>query len=218
MPGGIGFFRLRPAAMRYDCLTLPEEPVGHGHALVQETAGIVAQIEHQALDIILAETFQVLLDLRTSGLVEGLDVHVSDARFYPDGVLYALPGDLVANYVEGKRLVIALARDDDLDLGAAWSFQEIGDFRGRQVLGGLVVHRHDDVTGPDSGLVRRRPGERRNHDSAVIPFRDRHADSVIVALLVFPQELEIARIEEVRVRIERAEHARDSALVQRLIR
>ena len=40
-----------------------------------------------------------------------------------------------------------------------------------------------------------------------------HADAVIVAPLVFAQELIIARIEEVRVRIERAQHARNGALV-----
>ena len=54
----------------------------------------------------------------------------------------------------------------------------------------------------------------------VLPLRggDRHADAVVVALLVFPQKLEIAGIEEVRVRIERPQHAGDGAFVDRLVR
>src|SRR5262249_18810571 len=52
----------------------------------------------------------------------------------------------------------------------------------------------------------------------MIALRDRHADSVVVTLLVFPQELKVAGVKKVGVWIERSEHARNSALVQRLIR
>ena len=56
----IDFFRRRTAAVRNDHLALLQEFVGHGDALVQQAAGISAQIEHQTFDIVLAQPAQVV--------------------------------------------------------------------------------------------------------------------------------------------------------------
>ena len=45
--------------MRNDDLALLQELVRHRHAFVQQPAGILAQIEHQPLDVVLAQPLQV---------------------------------------------------------------------------------------------------------------------------------------------------------------
>src|SRR5262249_60250117 len=104
--------------MGHDSLSFPQEAVGHRNALIQKAARVIAQIEDQAFEVILIETLEILIDLRTGGLVERLDAHVSDAGLKPNGILNALPRNLIANHVKSQGLVIAFAGDDDLDMSA----------------------------------------------------------------------------------------------------
>src|SRR5260370_17711050 len=62
-----------------------------------------------------------------------------------------------------------------------------------------------------------RTRERREDDGLMIAFRHRHSYSVVMALLILAEKLEVARIEEVGVRIESAEHSRNRALVDGFI-
>ena len=118
---------------------------------------------------------------------------------------------------ESDGLLAAFAGNHDGDLRAARTFQQVGHFGGGEVVGGLIVHLHDDVARPQARAIGGRTGERRDHDGLAVERPHLHADAEVVALLVFAQELVIAGIEEIGVRVERAQHARDGALVDGFI-
>ena len=215
--GDIGFLGLRATAMGHHRLSLLQELIGHRHAFVQQAARIVAQIEDQTMDIALAQRLKVVLQFAAGGLVELLDRDVGDTRPEPDSFTHAVARDFVARHRERKGLLAAFARDHDSDLRAPRTLQQIGHFGGGQVIGGLVVHLHDDIARPQARLVRRGGGERRHDNGFAVERAHLHADAEIVALLVLAEELVIARIEEIRMWIEGAEHPRNGALVDGLV-
>ena len=51
--------------------------------------------------------------------------------------------------------------DDNLDLGSARPFQQVGDFGGVQIVGLLVVDFDDHVARPNACLIGRRTGKGR---------------------------------------------------------
>ena len=66
------------AAAGGDDLAALEEGVGHRDRLVEQAAGIVAQVEHVALELVVADVLVDLLDRRSSGR-RGLLVELGDA-------------------------------------------------------------------------------------------------------------------------------------------
>ena len=58
VPRGVNFFRRRAAVVRNDGLPLLQELVGDRDAFVEQAAGIVAQIEHQAVDVVFTQFLQ----------------------------------------------------------------------------------------------------------------------------------------------------------------
>src|SRR5262249_40154464 len=165
----------------------------------------------KTFDVALTEASEGRLHLCAGALVvKGFNVQVGDSWLYPDRVLNALPGDLVANEIEGERFVTTFPGNDDLNRCAPFPSQQIGHLGRGQVLGGFVVHRQDDVTGPYAGPISRRAGEWRNHDGPVVALDHAHTHAVVMTLLFFPDLLKIARIEEIRMRIQSAQHAGNS--------
>ena len=65
--------------MGYDDLSFLQELVRHRDALVQQAAGVVAQIQYQAVDVVLAEFLQSVREFLAGGLGKLLDVDVGDA-------------------------------------------------------------------------------------------------------------------------------------------
>ncbi len=61
------------------------------------------------------------------------------------------------------------------------------------------------------------PGEGRDHDDFVVTGTDLHAHTVILPTLLLAQGRIRLRIEEIRVRIQHAQHARNRPVVNRLI-
>jgi hypothetical protein len=51
----------------------------------------------------------------------------------------------------------------------------------------------------------------------VLTGSDDHANAVVLAALIFAEESELAGVEEIRMRVEHAEHTGDSALVDGLV-
>ena len=196
-----------------DGLPLPQEFIRHGNAFIEQPAWIFPQVDNQPFDRVLAEPVQCGFELMAGVFVELIDIHVGDARLQPQPVLHALARNLVAYDVERQRLFHAVPHDDDLHRRSARAFQQVGDFGGGQIVGFLVVDFDNHVARPQAGAIGGRSGEGRQHDGLAVARLHLHADAVVVALLLFAQQLEIARIEEIGVRVERAQHARDSAFV-----
>ena len=203
--------------MGNDGLPFLQELVGYRDAFVEQAAWVLAQIEDQAMNVVLAQLLQAVFQLLASIFSELLDEDVGDAGLQPDGVFNAAARDFVADDREVDGLIAAFARNHDGDLRAARTFQQVGDLGGGQVVGGLVVHLHDDVARPDARAVGGGAGERRDHHGLAVERPHLHAHAEVVALLVLTQELIIARIEEIGVRVEGAECARDGALIDGFI-
>ena len=192
--------------------------VRHRDSLVEQAAGILAQVQHQSLDVVLTQPFQVLFHFPAGGFAKTQDLEIRVPRLDPEGILHALPADFVADHGEGQVVRRTFAGNDDLYRCAARSLQHVGDFGGVQAFGGLVVYRNQNVARANSRLIRRRTRERGLDGGLAVGLRAHlHADAVVVALLLFAHQLVFARIEEVGVRVERAQHARNRALVDGLI-
>jgi len=114
----------------------------------------------------LAEGF---LQLFAGVLIELVHVNVRDTGLHPKRILDALTRNLVANDVEGKRLVHAVAHHYDLHRSPARTFQHVRDFSGGKVVGLLIVDLGNHVTRADAALY---AGEPLNGASTmVLPLR-----------------------------------------------
>src|SRR5581483_3548550 len=85
------------------------------------------------------------------------------------------------------------------------------------VVGGLTINRNDDVSRMDPRAISRRPGKRGNHDDLVVTRTHGHAYSVILTALIFTKQGIRLGVEEIRVRVEHMQHARNGAVVNGLI-
>src|SRR5580658_7319187 len=204
------------AMVRNDKLTPLQEFVSHADALTEQTAGIAAQVEDQALQI--AELIERVGDFVFRGFVESADVHVSEAGLDEEMNVHAVARNLVADQREIHGLLDAFARNADVDGGAFGSLQQIGDVAGAHVFGGLAVDGNDHVAGMNAGLICGRPHKGENHDDLVVAWSHGHAYAVVFAALVFAHQGIGLWIEEIRVRIEGVEHARNRAVVDGLVR
>ncbi len=105
-----------------------------------------------------------------------------------------------------------------MDGRAFGSLEQVGNVGSAHVVGGFAVDRDDHVARMNAGLVSRRSHERDDDDDLVVARANRHADAVILAALLFSQQGIRLGIEEVGVRIERVQHARNRAVIDGLVR
>ncbi len=91
-----------------DDLTLLEELVGHVDGFVEETAGVAAEVEDEAVDA-LRKLIERVADLAAGGLDEAGDVDVADAGADEEGEIDGGTGDFVANEVEDEGTGCAFA-------------------------------------------------------------------------------------------------------------
>src|ERR1700722_20174623 len=202
--------------MGNDQLSLAQKLVGHAYAFVEQAAGILPQIEDQPFQI--AHLVKRVGNFMFRGLIESGDVHVTDAGLYQEVQVNAIARNFIANHRELQRFVRAFAQNRDVDCGSFGSFQQVGDVASAHVVGGLAIDRGDDVARTDAGAICGRSDEGRNHNNFIVARADRHADAVIFAALIFTQQRISFWIEKVRVRIEHVQHARNSAVVDGLVR
>jgi len=75
----------------------------------------------------------------------------------------------------------------------------------------------NDVARADAGAIGRGADERSDDDDFVIARSDRHAHAVVLAALFFAEGGVGLGIEKIGVRIELVQHARDGAVINRLV-
>src|SRR5579872_523116 len=216
MLGNIAFLRRCAAVMGNDQLALLEEFVRYSDAFTQQPAWISTQIENQTLQI--AEFIERFRNFLFGCLVESADVHVADAWPNQEVNVHAVARNLVAHQREFHGFFYALTRNADMDGCTLGTFQQVGNIARAHVLGRLTIDRDDYVSGMNTRLVGRRSGEGEDHDNFVIARPDGHAHAVVLAALILAHQCIGFGIEEIRVGIERVQHSRDSAVVDRLIR
>ena len=220
--GAVGLVGGGAAALRNHQLTLLQELVAHIDGLVDQPAGVAAEVDDETLKgTLLAELVERFADFACGVLLEAGNVHIADAGANLEGKIDGGAGDFVAGKVEGEVLGRALACDDDRNVGAACALEQRGDGGRIHAVGGLAVDRNDLVAGPDAGLERRRAFKGEEHEDAqgtVHQLRlDGHADAVVAAVLLFAHLRVCLRIVEVGMGVERVQHARDGSIVDGLV-
>src|SRR5262249_60991029 len=119
-PGVEALRLLRIAAAGRDDFAALQERVGHGDRLIEQAAGIVAQIEHEALELLRrdlrAEVGQGLLEALRGLLVELGDADVADLAAFVVGA-HGAHADDVADDRDLDRLVLPFSPDLDPGLG-----------------------------------------------------------------------------------------------------
>src|ERR1700680_4226484 len=81
------------AVMRDDDLSLLKKFVSYAHAFAEQSAGIAAEIENQALKV--AEFVQRLDHFGLGGLIEAGDMHIADARPNEEMHVNAVPRNFI---------------------------------------------------------------------------------------------------------------------------
>ena len=152
------------------------------------------------------------------GLVELRNVHVANAGTNEEVKIDAVARNLIANHRKLERLFCSFTQHRDVDSCALRPLQQVSHIAGVHVVSGLAIHCGDNVAGMNSRAVRRCSGEGRNHDDLVVARPDRHPYAVILATLIFPQQGIRLGIEEVGVRIEHVQHARNCTVVDGFVR
>ncbi len=141
--------------MRNDQLILVQEHVGNGHGFVQQSAGISAQVKHQAIELGGIQIFQCCGQFRIGGFVESGELDVADAGFHFKIEVHGMLGNFVASDCKVHRFRISHALHGDVNDSALRALEHIGDFRAAQPFRGLAVHGHNYIARPDAGAVSR---------------------------------------------------------------
>ena len=208
-----------PSTRRNDLAAL-EEGVGDGHRLVEQAAGIVAQIENVALELV-ARHF--LLELLHRGLqaIVGLLVELRD----PD------IADVVAFLARANRLDLDdRARELDLELllflAAQHGQRDIGVHRAahlvdrliqRHALHALAVDGDDQIGRHDAGARGGRVVDRGHDFHDAVFLRHLDAEAAELAARLHLHVAEALGVHVARMRIERGQHAVDRRFHQLLV-
>src|SRR5579864_4561346 len=96
-------------------------------------------------------------------------------------------------------------------------FQQIGYIAGAHVLGRFAIDGDDDVTGVNASLIGGSSREGVDNDDFIVAWADGHTHAVVLAALVFAHQGIRLGIEEVRVWVQRMQHAGDRPVVDRLV-
>jgi hypothetical protein len=197
-----------------DQLAALEEAIGDADRLIQRAAGVVAEIEHQTLHPFRRQVLQRAADFLVGRFrkISELDI----AGLVVDHDRAADGGDvhLVALDREVDEAVVADPADGDVDFGPLGALQLADRFFAGPALGVLIVYSGDDVPAAQALPVGGRILEHRHHGDVAVDHLDLDAQAVVPAFLALAQLLILTRIEEVRMRIERLQHAVDRPVDQ----
>ena len=210
-PGSSGGFvgllgAWRASIGNQDLLALLQELVRHLDGGLQIPSRVGSQVEDQALQV-RPQLFQALLNFLVGGLVESGELDVADARSEEEGERNTVVGDLVANDGHIEQFGDSGAVYGDVDhrsLGAPQPFHHILNV---QSVGRIPFNPGDDVPGAYAQPVGGRPGNGRNDGGLGVPDGDDDAQPIEIPPLVFPELGELLGVEEVRMRVQRLQHA-----------
>ena len=214
--GGAALGFLGVAAAGGDDLAALEEGVGDGDGFFQQSAGIVTQVDDEALQLV-AELRGLVGDfpLQPFGglLVEGGDADVADIVAFGARTDRA-DADVVADQRDVDRIVLALANDLEPDLGIDRAAHLFDGLIEGEALHGFVVEIGDDVVGHDTGLRRRRIVDRRHHLDQPVFHRDFDAEAAEFTAGLHLHVAEALGVHVAGMRIEAGQHATDRGFDQ----
>jgi len=169
--------------------------------LLQESTGIVSNIENERLCALLLQVFDRLLELFLTLRVEAAQGDVADILVVAHEFRHHVGDvDLGALDREGVLLVVlGGARNCELDLGALGSAHGLDDRLARPRIHAIAVDLHDDVVGFEAGLLGRCALDDRDEKDGVVLLADGHADAVELAVRLLVEQRVVLRIEVRRV-------------------
>ncbi len=198
-----------------------EEGVADAHGLVQEAAGIAAQIKHDALDAACGLAFAASLGEGVLEFVRGLLGEAGEAdpvvALFQALALDADERDGVAHDAHGHRLLLLGVQDGQLDRGALGAADAGDDLLEGKLLGGLAVDGENDVAGLHAGLEGGRVLDGRHHRHLAVLHGNFDADAEELARGGLLHLLVLLRVHERGVGVEPLEHALDGAVDQILL-
>src|SRR5208283_4613380 len=204
------------APLRVNDQPAVEEVVGDLDRLVEQATRVVAQIEHDALDlavILRLELVNRLLDAVARVLLESgyADVAVT---FGQDFRLNRLNLDDVARERHREQLGHAVAMEGQLDLAALGSAHPLDRVGQRHVLGEVVVTLDDLVAGLEACAICRRVFDRCDYGQRAVLDGDLDSEAAeAAARLDLEVAIQVGR-QVSAMRIERRQHPADSAVDQ----
>ena len=214
--GAIDLIGEGATALGDDDLAFLKELVGHIDCFVQETAGVAAEVEDEAVDV--AELVERVADFVAGGFDEAGDVDVADAGAKQEGEVDRGTGNLVADEIEDQWAGGAFAHHRDGDVGAACAFEHGGYAGGVHAFGGFAVDGENLVAWADAGFIG--GGAFEGVEDYYFGFAaggglwlDGHANAVVLAVLVLAHLGEGFGVVEVGVWIKDVEHAGDGTVV-----
>ncbi|KAF1858337.1 hypothetical protein Lal_00014841 [Lupinus albus] len=197
------------AVRRDDLRILRQERGRHADGALQQAARVVAQVEHEALQVRLLarQRGQFLREILDGRLLELRHAHPRVAG-RDDPAFYAFLHDLVAHDRERQGRRRALAQHRQHDLRVRFAAHALDGVVEVHVLHGRAIHVRDQVARLDAGAGGRRILDR--GDDAHIAFValvDLDAEADEFAFRPFAQFAVGLAVEVGRVRVERAYHA-----------
>ena len=204
-------------ARRHNFLAGIEEEVRHRHTLVEEAAGVVAQIEDERLHPLLAQRVdrlrhfpgRVLAHRRQGDVSDAIVEHQRDARIDRPDV------NRGARELIGDRLVDPAPSDQQLRRRPGRPAQFLDRLILLPPFRRTAVELDDAVARLHAGALGRRIGQRRDDGDPAVAHVDLNAEAGVVAGRGFGELAEVVRLEEYRVRIAQLiEHAVDRHLIE----
>ena len=86
--------------MRDHHFAFPQIMPSHRDAFIEQSAGILAQIQNQTSDVGFTQLIELVFHLLAGIFVERGDMHVGDAGAEPERLFHAQAGNFVADDVE----------------------------------------------------------------------------------------------------------------------
>jgi hypothetical protein len=189
-----------------------EEEVCDASGLVEEAAGIVAQVEHDAAGAgsdVGEQALDSLADVGGGALVEEGQADVGDVVFAPGDHDARIDQRAAQDDVAG---LSAVGHDRDADLGADVAAQALDDLGQGHVLQRHAVGVGDDVARHEPGAGGRGVVDGGDDDGAAFALGDLDAEAAELAAGLLLHLARLLAVEALGVLVEGAEHPADGGL------
>ncbi|MGY4570613.1 hypothetical protein ACVWY5_003683 [Bradyrhizobium sp. USDA 3256] len=188
---------------------------GHRDRLVEQAAGIVAEVDDVAGELVLRDLLLDIADRLAQPfgglLVERADPDIADVAAL-DVILHRTDADDLARNRDLDRLVGVLADDLQPDRAVGRALHLVDGLVERHALDLVIVDRGDHVARHDAGARGRRVVDRRHHLDEAVLHGDLDAEPAELAMRGLLHLRPALLVHVAGVRVERGDHAVDRAL------
>src|SRR5690348_11695215 len=207
-------FRLSKPALRCEDALARFKKKGCGfERTLHNSAGIIAQIEDQTLQLIAAKLLDGLAQFLRGLHVPTGDAYIGVARLEKECAVDGRRIDQRGRQRECEQVRVTLASNGDLYLLLPRLREELNDLLRLQIRNQIIPDSDEVVSRHDAGLIRRSAGKRLEKDNSAGQNADYAAKSFLFGALHLLQLFKLLWIEKLRMWIERPEHGGDRSAV-----